>query len=104
MCKVCNNNYPNCPVCMGYDKTARDYTLDFAFEAEGYDVNITGNCTVSMNEQKIIELTGEAYLTDDAGEWIKELKIEDYKTHVWSAIFGNLEMVYNENKFTEYES
>ena len=104
MCKVCNNNYPNCPVCVNYGETSRDYTLDFAFEAEGYDVNITGDCTVSMNEQRIVELTGEAYLTDDAGEWIKELKIEDYKNHVWSAIFGNLEMMYNENKFTEYEN
>ena len=104
MCKVCNNNHQNCPVCVGYDETARDYDLDFVFEAQGYDVNIIGDCTVSMNEQKIIELVGEAYLTDENGERIAELEIQDYKSYVWSAIFGDLEMVYNENKFTEYEN
>ena len=103
MCKVCNSNHPNCPVCAD-EESARHYTLDFAFEVGKHDVNIIGDCYVSMSERRIIELVGEAYLTDETGERVAELEIDDYGTHVWSAIFGTLEMVRNENKFTEYEN
>ena len=103
MCKTCNNNYDNCPACS--DKhTERSYDLDFAFEIGNHDVNIIGDCYVSMSERRIIELVGEAYLTDKTGKRIARLEIDDYEIYVWSAIFGTLEMVRNENKFTEYEN